>query len=88
MRPRVIVHDQKLLTKKYSDVLIDDENQEFPIEIEIEYTLDPWGNEVHKSIWNMDYKVKGEPRLTKKEIHECVLDIIRSEENYKVTFEY
>jgi hypothetical protein len=88
MKPPIRIASPSLLTKKYSDVLIDDEDKSFPIEIEIEYTLDWYGLDVYTTVWSMDYKIEGEPRLTKSEISECVRDIIRSEENYKVTFEY
>lgn len=72
--------------KTIESVIVDDELNAVPVEIDYDYTdyygWDKW----EVSIWGYDYKLKGEAKCSPKELAYQVRDIIREEEKCTVTF--
>jgi len=76
----------KQKVKTIHSSVIDDNNQEFTLEITYDYTdyygWDKW----EISVWGYDYKINGKPSISDKDLAEVMRDIIRQEEKCTVTF--
>jgi len=74
-------------TKTINSVIIDDEDQEFPIEISYDFTdyygWDRW--EIEISVWGYDYKADN-MQIGANDLSNEIKEIIRIEENCTVTF--
>jgi hypothetical protein len=70
-------------SETFTDTIIDDNNESFPVEITVDYTMDRHNN---KDITGYDFKVNGSPVCSSVEIRSQVLDAIWN--TFKINAQY
>lgn len=84
MNPTLATHKTKY--KVIDTTVEDDDHKIFPMEITYEYS-DYYGLGWEISVWNLDYKINGKPRISAVDLNNWIKDSIReNEEPTHVTF--